>query len=90
MHSSIRRLVLVGGGHTHALVLLALGKNPLPGSRITLVSDVESAPYSGMLPGHVAGLYGAAEMHIDLPRLCRYAGADFVSAHVNGYDPETN
>jgi len=89
MHSSIRRLVLVGGGHTHALVLLALGKNPLPGSRITLVSDVESAPYSGMLPGHVAGLYGAAEMHIDLPRLCRYAGADFVSAHVNGYDPET-
>ncbi|MDF1737901.1 MAG: FAD-dependent oxidoreductase [Verrucomicrobiales bacterium] len=88
-HSSKRHLVFVGGGHTHALVLLALGKAPLPNCRITLISDVELAPYSGMLPGRVAGIYDDDEMHIDLPRLCRFAGADFVSAHVSGYDPES-
>ena len=88
-HSAQRHLVFVGGGHTHALVLLALGKTPLPDCRITLISDVKSAPYSGMLPGRVAGIYEDDEMHIDLPRLCRFAGADFISAHVSGYDTET-
>jgi selenide, water dikinase len=79
-------LLLVGGGHSHALALRMLGMRPMPGVRVTLVSDVSYAPYSGMLPGHVAGFYSWEEMHIDLRRLCAFAGADFVLGHVDGLD----
>lgn len=81
-----RELVLIGGGHTHALVLHELAKRPLHHTHITLISDVEYAPYSGMLPGHVAGFYTHDEMHIDLQRLCKKAGADFLHASVNSID----
>jgi pyridine nucleotide-disulfide oxidoreductase family protein len=73
------RLVLVGGGHTHALVLDALRKRPERGLAVTLVSPAERSPYSGMLPGHVAGLYDRAAMHIDVKRLAEQAGGAFVA-----------
>ena len=49
-----RDLVLVGGGHAHALVLKAWGMNPLPGARLTVINPGPTAPYTGMLPGFVA------------------------------------
>lgn len=84
-----RRLVLVGGGHTHALLLHAFVENPLPDVRVVLVSNVEAAPYSGMLPGHVAGFYSHREMHIDLPALCQAAGAEFIRGEIGDFDPES-
>jgi selenide, water dikinase len=81
-----RDLVLAGGGHSHALALRMLGMRPIPGVRVTLVSDVSYAPYSGMLPGHVAGFYSWEEMHIDLRRLCTFAGVAFVLGQVTGMD----
>lgn len=82
-----RELLLVGGGHSHALALRMLGMRPIEGVRVTLVSDVSHAPYSGMLPGHIAGFYSWEEMHIDLRRLCQWAGARFVHAAACGLDP---
>jgi selenide,water dikinase len=76
----LRHLVLVGGGHAHALLLAGLARRPFPGVRITLVSDGPRAFYSGMVPGLVAGQYGADDVTIDLPRLAARAGAGFVSA----------
>ena len=78
-------LVLVGGGHAHALALRSLAVDPEPGLTITLVSPERESPYSGMLPGHVAGLYSRAEMHIDLERLARRADARFIRARAVGF-----
>lgn len=80
-------LVLAGGGHTHALLLRRLIRHPLPNVRVILVSDHAMAPYTGMLPGLIAGHYEFAEMHIDLPRLCQRAGVAFHQGRVTGLDP---
>lgn len=65
-----------------------LGMKPIPGVQVTLLSDVPRAPYSGMLPGHIAGYYTKDEMHIDLRRLCVFAKARFVLDEVVGLDLE--
>ncbi len=74
------RLVLVGGGHTHVQVMRALAERPEPGLRATLVTDRLLTPYSGMLPGHVAGIYSFADMHIDLGRLARVTDTALVDS----------
>ena len=83
----VRDVVLVGGGHSHALLIRRWAMRPLPGVRLTLVSDGVMTPYSGMLPGHVAGHYTADEVHIDLLRLCTWAGVRFIDARMTGLDP---
>lgn len=79
-------IVLVGGGHAHVQVLTAFAMRPEPGVRLTLVTDRLSTPYSGMLPGHVAGLYDREAMHIDLSRLARATGTRLVHAQATGID----
>lgn len=80
----VRRLVLAGGGHVHVEVLRRFGLQPEPGVEIVLVSPAPATPYSGMLPGLVAGHYAHAECHIDLRALCRFAGARFTQDAVTG------
>lgn len=81
-----RDLVLIGGGHAHALVLRAWGMNPLPGARLTVINPGPSAPYTGMLPGYVAGHYTRTELEIDLVKLARFAGARLVLGRATGLD----
>ena len=81
-----RDLVLIGGGHTHALVLRMWGMRPLAGVRVTVIDPNPVAPYSGMLPGRVAGHYRQADLEIDLVRLARFAGARLILGAVTGID----
>lgn len=82
-----RDLLLIGGGHAHALVLRRWGMAPLPGARLTVINPGPTAPYSGMLPGHVAGHYGRDDLDIDLVRLARFAGAALIDGAVSAIDP---
>lgn len=79
-------LVLLGGGHSHAIVLKQWGMQPLPGVRLTLITDRSDTPYSGMLPGHIAGFYSRADCHIDLRPLAQFARAQFYCDRVVGLD----
>ncbi len=79
-------LVLIGGGHAHALVLRSWGMKPLPGARLTVINPGPTAPYTGMLPGFVAGHYTRDDLDIDLVRLCRFAGARLILGRADGID----
>ncbi|MEM9319698.1 MAG: selenide, water dikinase SelD [Pseudomonadota bacterium] len=84
----VRDVVLVGGGHAHALVLRNWGIAPVPGARLTVVHPGPSAPYSGMLPGHIAGHYPRASLELDIVRLARFASARLIVGAVTALDPQ--
>ena len=69
-------------------MLRRFAEAPEPGVELVLVSPALQTPYSGMLPGLVAGHYTRDEAHIALEPLAQRANARFVRAHVVALDPQ--
>ncbi|HEY5139610.1 MAG TPA: FAD-dependent oxidoreductase, partial [Methylococcales bacterium] len=84
----ISDLVLLGGGHANIQVLKMMAMNPIGGLRITLISDQTHSPYSGMIPGYLAGYYSYEDCHFDLRRICEEFGLRFIKAKIVGVDPQ--
>ncbi len=84
----MKRLVLVGAGHAHAQVLLEWTRRPWPGVELVVVSPQALAPYSGMVPGWLAGVYRFEDIVINVPALCQRAGARWVQDELQSLDAE--
>ena len=82
----VKRLVLIGGGHAHVHTIKMFGMDPMPGLAITLITRDIETPYSGMIPGFVAGHYVREECHVDLGKLCSFSGVTLVHGEACGLD----
>ncbi len=82
------RLLLAGGGHSHALVLRMWAMRPelRPRGEISLISRSGSTWYSGMVPGLLAGLVPSEAAEIGLRHLAAAAGVRFIAAEITGLD----
>ncbi|MCB1648889.1 MAG: selenide, water dikinase SelD [Pseudomonadales bacterium] len=83
-----KRLLLLGGGHSHLSVLMYFARHPLPGLELTLVSRDIETPYSGALPAYLAGTASERDLFIDLRPLAQMAGARLIQANVSQLDLE--
>ena len=86
----IKKLVLLGAGHSHVHVLAQLAQDRPADLDVTVVSPYPFQTYSGMTPGLVAGHYTEAECQIPLEPLVRAAGARWLPSRCTGVAPDAN
>lgn len=83
---AVKELVLIGGGHSHVVMMKMFAMNPLPGLRLTMLAHDIHTPYSGMLPGYIAGQYRYDDVHLDLRPLAEFARCRLFHSKVTGID----
>lgn len=86
MSSGIQKLLLLGAGHAHVQVLARLAQFRPADLDVTVLSPYPWQTYSGMVPGHIAGCYSAADCQIPLEPLIKAAGARWVQGRCTGLD----
>jgi NADH dehydrogenase FAD-containing subunit len=81
----VKRLLMVGGGHAHLLVLESFLKKKSDAGAV-LVTPSDRFIYSGMLPGVVAGHYKREQIEVDLASLAERAGVELIMGELTGLD----
>lgn len=82
----MKKLLLLGGGHAHLFVLEAFIQSPLPDVEVALITPARLAPYSGMMPGVIAGHYRYEDGCVDLKPLCDAGGCALHLTHAESMD----
>ena len=82
----MKRILLLGAGHAHLVVLRSLVQEPLHRARITLVTPHAKQVYSGMLPGILAGNYRRADAEVDVAALAERAYVELEQGLVERLD----
>ncbi len=78
----MKRLVLMGAGHAHLIVLQHLRKSRLQGVELIVVTPSRWQYYSGMIPGWIAGHYGIEQCRIEVEPLVTAAGGKLMMGSV--------
>jgi pyridine nucleotide-disulfide oxidoreductase family protein len=84
----LKRLLLIGGGHSHLFVLKKFASLELTGVEVTMVSPGRWQYYSGMIPGWMAGHYQRDDIRVDLQHLTDSAGVRFIRNWADGIDAD--
>jgi selenide,water dikinase len=82
----VKRLLLIGGGQSHSLVLRAFANAPRHLAEVVLVTPYDRLIYSGMLPGWVAGHYELPDLTIELAPMLKAAGVVLLPRRVVALD----
>lgn len=82
------RLLLIGSGPAHLLLLAGLSRRTDPPRETMLLSSFPTEMTPGTLPGLLAGRYRPSEIGLNLERLARAAGARFLLGGVRSVDPQ--
>lgn len=80
------KILLLGGGHTHAVLLRDASAHFFTDFDVTVVSEQSITPYSAMFTGSLAGIYQRSETEINIQALCEKKNAHFYSGTVRGID----
>lgn len=83
----MKKLLLVGGGHSHLYILKRLQQASLQGVEVTLLSPDPYQYYSGMFSGYAEGLYSIDDIRVNLVKLAKQAGVKWVQGAVTSIDP---
>lgn len=84
----MKRLLLIGAGHAHAEVLRQWAQAPVQGVDLCVASPHAQAPYSGMVPGWLAGRYLLKDIQIDFAELTAAAGGRLIEAELQAIGPD--
>ena len=80
---SVKPIILAGAGVVHAGVLRLQAQHHGIAGPISVVSASAQTPYSGMLPGWIAGHYHADEINLNFARLSQAAGARLIVGQID-------
>ncbi|WP_409254085.1 FAD-dependent oxidoreductase [Bacillus sp. SCS-153A] len=83
----MKKLLLIGGGHSHLHVVKRMQQHPLKDVKVTLISPSKYQYYSGMFSGYTVGLYSQDDMRINLQRLAESANINWIEGAVLSMDP---
>ncbi|WP_113926649.1 FAD-dependent oxidoreductase [Bacillus sp. P14.5] len=83
----MKKLLLVGGGHSHIQVLKRLKEESLKEVDITLISPSKYQYFPELFPGYSEGTYKEEDIRVDLEELARVAGVNWKEGAILSIDP---
>ncbi len=83
-----KKLVLIGGGHAHMMLLAHLGDFVKKGIQVTVIQPSEYHYYSGMGAGMLGGTYSADAIRFQTKKVVEKQGGRFILDRAATIDPE--